>query len=83
MSAVPKPDPRLRSERIILRGDVADPSNPPTGCYFHPRCSYVIDACRTEPPELEEVEAGHWARCHRARELDLVGVMGRAGAAGD
>ena len=78
MSAVPKPDPRLRSERIILRGDVADPSNPPTGCYFHPRCSYVIDACRTELPDLEEIDAGHLARCHRARELELVGVLGKA-----
>ena len=41
LSAVPKPDPRLRSERIVLEGEVADPANPPSGCYFHPRCRYA------------------------------------------
>jgi len=76
LSAVPKPDPRLRSQRVILRGDVADPANPPSGCYFHPRCSYAVDQCRTDPPTLEEVEPGHWVSCHRARELDLAGVTG-------
>jgi peptide/nickel transport system ATP-binding protein len=74
LSAVPKPDPRLRSQRIILQGDVADPSNPPSGCYFHPRCSYVVDRCRSDPPMLEEVQPGHHVSCHRARELDLSSV---------
>jgi peptide/nickel transport system ATP-binding protein len=79
LSAVPKPDPRMRSKRIILEGDVADPANPPPGCYFHPRCAYVTAVCRTETPILEEVEPGHLVCCHRARELDLDGVVRRSG----
>ena len=50
LSAVPKPDPRLRSQRIILEGEVADPANPPSGCYFHPRCKYATDICTSEEP---------------------------------
>jgi peptide/nickel transport system ATP-binding protein len=74
LSAVPKPDPRLRARRVVLEGEVADAANPPPGCYFHPRCPYAIDVCRTETPALEEIEPGHAARCHRARELTLRGV---------
>ncbi|RMF82085.1 MAG: dipeptide ABC transporter ATP-binding protein [Chloroflexi bacterium] len=74
LSAVPKPDPRLRSERIVLEGDVADPANPPSGCYFHPRCPYVIDRCKAETPPLREVEGGQLVACHRAEELTLKGV---------
>ena len=74
LSAVPIPDPRLRSNRIVLRGEVADPSNPPSGCYFHPRCRYATERCRTDTPRLEEVAPGHWASCHYARELSLEGV---------
>ena len=76
LSAVPKPDPRLRSQRIVLEGDVADPANPPPGCYFHPRCSYAGDACRTTTPELLEIEPGHFVSCHRAGEMTLRGVIG-------
>jgi peptide/nickel transport system ATP-binding protein len=75
MSAVPKPDPRLRSQRIVLQGEVADPANPPSGCYFHPRCSYVIDRCKSESPQMEEVSPHHYVRCHRATELSLRGVV--------
>jgi peptide/nickel transport system ATP-binding protein len=74
LSAVPKPDPRLRSKRIVLEGDVADPANPPSGCYFHPRCRYVKDRCKTETPELREIAPGHEAACHFAEELSLQGV---------
>jgi peptide/nickel transport system ATP-binding protein len=74
LSAVPKPDPRLASSRIVLQGEVADPSRPPTGCYFHPRCSYAIDVCRKLTPKLEEIAPGHFASCHRAKELSLAGV---------
>jgi peptide/nickel transport system ATP-binding protein len=74
LSAVPKPDPRLRTQRIVLEGDVADPANPPPGCYFHPRCAYAVERCRTETPRLEVIAPGHVAACHRARELDLRGV---------
>ena len=74
LSAVPKPDPRLRAQRIILQGEVADPAHPPSGCYFHPRCRYAVERCRVETPELAEVAPGQWARCHRAAELTLKGV---------
>jgi len=75
LSAVPKPDPRLRSKRILLEGDVADPANPPSGCYFHPRCRYTQDRCKTEPPVLHEVAPGHSAACHFAGTLSLQGVV--------
>ena len=74
LSAVPIPDPRLRARRILLEGDVADPSNPPAGCYFHPRCSYAIDRCRSEAPPLLQIEPGRFAACHRAAELSLKGA---------
>ena len=78
LSAVPIPDPRLRSNRIVLAGEVANPAQPPSGCYFHPRCPFAVDICRTQPPKLEEIAPGHWASCHRARELDLTGVATEA-----
>ncbi len=78
LSAVPKPDPRLRPHRIILEGEVADPANPPPGCYFHPRCQYAQEICRQQTPTLEEITPGHYAACHRARELTLRGVVHKA-----
>jgi peptide/nickel transport system ATP-binding protein len=74
MSAVPKADPKYKSDRIIMQGDVADPSNPPSGCYFHPRCRYTIDRCKTETPEFRELKPDHFVSCHRAEELQLRGV---------
>lgn len=74
LSAVPRPDPRARREPIVLQGEVADPGNPPTGCYFHPRCRYRVDRCVTETPELREIAPGHIVSCHRAEELSLTGV---------
>jgi peptide/nickel transport system ATP-binding protein len=82
LSAVPKPDPRLRSrkQRIILHGEVADPANPPSGCYFHPRCRYAKERCQVDTPELREVEPGHFAACHFAEELELRSVVSGAPA---
>ena len=74
LSAVPQPDPDLKTERIVLQGEVPDPGNPPSGCYFHPRCRYAIERCKVEAPVLEEVGAGHFASCHRAHELQLGGM---------
>ena len=74
MSAVPKPDPKYKSERIIMEGEVADPSNPPSGCYFHPRCRYAQDICKQKLPEFRELKPDHWVACHRAEELTLKGV---------
>ncbi len=64
MSAVPVPDPKLRRERIILRGDVPSPMNPPPGCRFHTRCPYAEERCRREEPAVKEVQPGHWVACH-------------------
>jgi len=74
MLAVPKPDPRANTELKVLEGDVADAANVPSGCYFHPRCTYCIDQCKKEQPELRELHPGHWVRCHRAEELELEGI---------
>ncbi|HEX6014704.1 MAG TPA: oligopeptide/dipeptide ABC transporter ATP-binding protein [Geminicoccaceae bacterium] len=74
LSAVPVPDPRQRSRRIVLAGEVADPANVPPGCPFHPRCAYAVERCRVEPPALREITPGHRVGCHRAEELDLAGV---------
>ncbi len=74
LSAVPKPDPRLEEQEIILSGEVANPADPPSGCLFNPRCQYAQDRCRQETPALEEVMPGHFAACHFARELELTGV---------
>ncbi len=64
LSAVPVPDPDMVSERIILEGDVPSPSNPPSGCTFHTRCSECMDICRSERPILQEVGEGHFVACH-------------------
>jgi peptide/nickel transport system ATP-binding protein len=74
LSAIPVPDPRVRSQRQTLQGEVANPAAPPTGCYFHPRCPFAVEVCKTTPPAWEEVEPGRMVRCHRARELTLAGV---------
>ncbi|MGC8779477.1 MAG: ABC transporter ATP-binding protein [Anaerolineae bacterium] len=74
MSAVPKADPKYKSKRIIMQGDVADPSNPPSGCYFHPRCQYAKDICSQKTPEFRELQPDHFVACHLAEELKLRGV---------
>jgi peptide/nickel transport system ATP-binding protein len=78
LSAVPRPDPRIKTEPIVLPGDVADPANPPSGCYFHPRCEYAIDRCAEEEPQLRELAKDHYVSCHRAEELALKGVLSMA-----
>jgi len=75
MSAIPRPDPRPRRKRILLTGEVANPASPPSGCYFHPRCSYCTDVCKTTEPEFEEVKPGHYVKCHLARDLSLTGAV--------
>lgn len=75
MSAIPRPDPRPRQKRILLTGEVANPANPPTGCYFHPRCTYAIGICKTDDPAFEEVTPEHFVKCHRAKEITLAGAV--------
>lgn len=68
ISAVPVPDPDYKKERIILKGDVPSPVNPPKGCRFHPRCSKVMHKCSKVEPELLEVKEGHFVACHLYNE---------------
>jgi len=75
MSAIPLPDPRPRQKRVLLSGEVANPANPPSGCYFHPRCKYAKEICSAQEPALEEITPGHFAKCHFARELSLTGAV--------
>jgi peptide/nickel transport system ATP-binding protein len=79
MSAVPIHNPRLRGkkQRIRLQGHAADPSNPPSGCYFHPRCLYAKEQCRTHDPQLRIIQPNtdHEVSCHLAEELSLQSVV--------
>jgi peptide/nickel transport system ATP-binding protein len=75
MAAIPQPNPELEKKHIVLEGDVANPANPPSGCYFHPRCQYAQEICENEEPALEEIQPDHYARCHFAGELSLVGAL--------
>ncbi|TXK83611.1 ABC transporter ATP-binding protein [Paenibacillus sp. N3.4] len=64
LSSVPVPDPEAKKERILLEGDVPSPSNPPSGCTFHTRCPYAIEACKTIEPTLRPLSDGRMAACH-------------------
>ena len=65
MSAIPMPDPKLKRDRIILKGDVPSPLNPPSGCRFHPRCPVAMDVCSRIEPEFKEVSPDHQVACWR------------------
>ncbi|MGH6814575.1 MAG: ABC transporter ATP-binding protein [Hyphomicrobiaceae bacterium] len=74
LSAVPKPDPRRRSQRIVLKGEVADPASPPPGCAFHPRCRYATERCKAETPALETIGDHRTVACHHAKAITLAGI---------
>ncbi|MBE6974705.1 MAG: ATP-binding cassette domain-containing protein [Ruminococcaceae bacterium] len=74
LSAVPVADPSIRNERIPLEGEIPNPANPPSGCYFHTRCRYCTEKCKECAPEYTEMEPGHFVACHRAQELKLRGI---------
>jgi peptide/nickel transport system ATP-binding protein len=76
MQAVPRPDPDLRESRrkLRLKGEVADPANPPPGCYFHPRCAHATELCRGTAPALRDFGQGRAVACHHAEKLSLVGT---------
>ncbi len=67
LSAVPVPDPEVeeKRQRIILKGEIPSPANPPKGCNFNTRCPVVMDVCYEADPEYREVKPGHWVACHR------------------
>jgi peptide/nickel transport system ATP-binding protein len=64
LAAVPVPDPDFKKARVILRGEVPSPIDPPKGCRFHTRCPYVMERCRIEAPRFREITRGHYAACH-------------------
>ena len=72
LSAVPDPDPKIAraNKRIVLKGDIPSPLNAPSGCPFHTRCAYATDICSQTMPPFEEIEAGHFIACHRAKEIN-------------
>jgi peptide/nickel transport system ATP-binding protein len=74
MAAVPVADPRIKTGNVELKGEVPSPANPPAGCYFHPRCEYAVDVCRTESPVFREIMPNHFVACHRADDLRLPGI---------
>jgi oligopeptide/dipeptide ABC transporter ATP-binding protein len=79
LSAVPLPDPGAKRNRIILKGDVPSPINPPSGCRFHTRCPYAFDRCRVEEPAFREIKPGHFVACH-LREPDAAGIVDKGPA---
>ena len=64
LSAIPIPDPDANTNKILLNGDLPSPANPPSGCKFHTRCGYVMEICKTIPPEQTEPQLGHFVSCH-------------------
>ena len=73
LSAVPVADPTKQMERIPLEGEIPNPADPPSGCFFHTRCRYCTEKCKECAPEYRELESGHFVACHRAEELELRG----------
>jgi oligopeptide/dipeptide ABC transporter ATP-binding protein len=69
VSAVPVPDVERKTTRIVLRGEVPSPINPPQACRFHPRCPYATDLCKRVEPKPEEYLKGHFAACHYAKDF--------------
>ena len=63
-SAIPEPNPDVKMNRIMLKGDIPSPANPPKGCLFHTRCPHATEKCKHIPPSYTEHEPGHFAACH-------------------
>ncbi|WP_314587571.1 ABC transporter ATP-binding protein [Paenibacillus terrigena] len=64
LSAVPIPIPKLKRDRIVLKGDIPSPANPPSGCKFHTRCPFATDVCKAEIPQFRHVGSDHYVACH-------------------
>ncbi|GAV14898.1 dipeptide ABC transporter ATP-binding protein [Paenibacillus sp. chi10] len=75
LSAIPRPNPHYKKERIVLQGDVPSPANPPSGCRFHPRCAFAQEKCRLVAPELETVGADRQVACHFPLEVAPASIL--------
>ncbi|MCY9515797.1 ABC transporter ATP-binding protein [Paenibacillus apiarius] len=75
LSAIPRPNPHRKKERIVLQGDVPSPANPPSGCRFHPRCAYAQEQCRKIDPEMQTVSSGRQVACHFPLEYSEMKVL--------
>ena len=64
MNAVPSVDPKNKKDKVIPKGEIPNPINPPSGCPFHPRCPYAKSICKEKEPDMVEVNEGHWVKCH-------------------
>src|SRR5262245_28179476 len=83
LSAIPNPDPRIRKKRLVLKGDIPSPANPPSGCRFHTRCWLRErlgnpERCATEDPAFRNFASGHQVACHYAEEMNTVGAEVKA-----
>jgi oligopeptide/dipeptide ABC transporter ATP-binding protein len=81
LSAIPRPDPRVRKHRLLLAGDVPSPFAPPSGCRFHTRCPFAQPRCRSEEPSLREAASGHRVACHFYETLPAPAIAAAAGPA--
>jgi len=75
MSTNPIADPRKRREKIILAGEIPSPSNPPTGCRFHPRCAFATEQCKIVNPKLSEYSDGRFVACHYPLENGSASII--------
>lgn len=71
LSSIPVPDPTLKRDRVILKGDVPSPIDPPGGCRFHTRCPFAVEKCKQEEPPLRELVNNHFVSCHIAETLPV------------
>ena len=69
ISAIPIPDVHKKTQRIVLKGDLPSPANPPSGCVFHTRCRYAKEDCKNVCPTLKSINEGHQVACHYAEKL--------------
>ena len=74
LSAIPVPEPRLKRRRILLQGDIPNPSDPPSGCRFHTRCAHARERCAAEVPALE-FDGAHGIACHFWKEIEPPGTL--------
>ena len=77
LSAIPSPDPKSKPRRLLLKGEVPSPSNPPSGCHFHPRCMHASEICKTREPDFQLIHGtnNHFVSCHHAAKLRLQPVI--------